>query len=166
MPFLIDGHNLISALPDIDLDDPDDEAKLVEKLRRFSARTGKRCTVVFDGGLPGGFSRELSKGPVQVFFAAAQQSDADTLLRARIGKVRHPGGWTVVSSDREVQRAAEAQGMKALSSQDFAAQMGAALGEEAALKATDGADDKPAEEWLDPTEVEEWLRFFQDRRGG
>jgi hypothetical protein len=36
MPFLIDGHNLIGALPDLDLDDPDDEARLVERLQRLA----------------------------------------------------------------------------------------------------------------------------------
>ena len=60
MPLLIDGHNLIGRLPDLRLDDPQDEAKLVARLRVYHARTGKRVTVVFDRGLPGGRSRELS----------------------------------------------------------------------------------------------------------
>ena len=42
MPVLIDGHNLIAKLPGIHLDDPDDEERLVERLRRYQARTGKR----------------------------------------------------------------------------------------------------------------------------
>jgi S-adenosylhomocysteine hydrolase len=32
MPYMIDGHNLIGKLPDISLDDPNDEALLVQKL--------------------------------------------------------------------------------------------------------------------------------------
>ena len=35
MPYLIDGHNLIACLPDISLDDPNDEAQLVNKLKGF-----------------------------------------------------------------------------------------------------------------------------------
>ncbi len=42
MPFLIDGHNVIAALRDIDLDDPDDEAKLVMKLRAWSSRVRRK----------------------------------------------------------------------------------------------------------------------------
>ena len=37
MPILIDGHNLIAKLPDLRLDDPDDEAKLVARLRAYYA---------------------------------------------------------------------------------------------------------------------------------
>ncbi|MBI4771196.1 MAG: hypothetical protein HY784_12500 [Chloroflexi bacterium] len=54
MPTLIDGHNLIGALPDISLQDPDDEQKLVDLLHRWCVRTGKSVRVVFDPGPPGG----------------------------------------------------------------------------------------------------------------
>ena len=62
MAYLIDGHNLIGQLPDLSLNDPNDEAKLVQKLIGFAARQQKRVVVVFDSGLPGGKSR-LSTGP-------------------------------------------------------------------------------------------------------
>ena len=42
MPYLIDGHNLIAKLPDIDIADPNDEAKLVTRLRGFAAKTSKQ----------------------------------------------------------------------------------------------------------------------------
>ena len=54
MPYLIDGHNLIACLPDIDLDDPNDEARLVNRLKGFAAKARSKCIVVFDHGLPGG----------------------------------------------------------------------------------------------------------------
>ena len=57
MPFLIDGHNVIAALPDIELEDPHDEAKLVFKLRAWTGRERRKAIVVFDGGVPGGYSR-------------------------------------------------------------------------------------------------------------
>ena len=43
MPFLIDGHNVIAVLSDIDLADPDDEAKLVVKLRAWSGRERRKA---------------------------------------------------------------------------------------------------------------------------
>ena len=70
MPFLIDGHNVIAALPDIDLEDPHDEAKLVLKLRAWTGRERRKAIVVFDGGIPGGYSRTLSTVSVRVVFAA------------------------------------------------------------------------------------------------
>ena len=41
MNYLIDGHNLIGQLPDISLDDPNDEALLVQKLSGFCAANTK-----------------------------------------------------------------------------------------------------------------------------
>ncbi len=118
MPYLIDGHNLIAALPDIRLDDPDDEAKLVIKLKGFVARKRTKCVVIFDGGLPGGAST-LSSRSVTVIFASAQHSDADALLKRRMGKIRAGSGWTVVSSDREVADYARGRRLRQLSAQEF-----------------------------------------------
>jgi predicted RNA-binding protein with PIN domain len=151
MPLLIDGHNLIGQLPDIRLDDPDDEAKLVARLRTYSARTGKRMTVVFDHGLPGGHSRRLSGGGVKVVFAAAGRS-ADGILRERVRRARDPRGLTVVTSDREVQAAAEARGVRVVRSDEFAAQLSA-------------PQTAPVEKdvRLSAEEVEEWLKVFGSR---
>jgi predicted RNA-binding protein with PIN domain len=151
MPLLIDGHNLIGRLPDIRLDDPDDEAKLVARLRTYSARTGKRMTVVFDHGLPGGYSRQLSGGGVKVVFAAAGRS-ADGILRERIRRARDPRGLTVVTSDREVQAAAEARGVRVVCSDKFADQLSA-------------PQTAPVEKdvRLSAEEVEEWLKVFGSR---
>ena len=94
MPLLIDGHNLIGRLPDLDLDDPDDEAKLVARLRAYCIRARKHATVIFDRGLPGGRSRELSGGGVETVFASAGRT-ADSILRGRIHRTRDPRGLTV-----------------------------------------------------------------------
>jgi predicted RNA-binding protein with PIN domain len=151
MPLLIDGHNLIGRLPDLRLDDPDDEAKLAARLRTYSARTGRRITVVFDQGLPGGHSRELSGGGVEVVFAASGHT-ADGILCERIRRARDPRGLTVVTSDREVIAAARARGARVMRSGRFAAQLGepqtASVEQDVHLSAE---------------EVEEWLKVF---RGG
>ena len=122
MPLLIDGHNLIGQLPGLHLDDPDDEAKLVVRLRTYYARTNKRVTVVFDHGLPGGPSRELSSGGVEVVFAPTGRT-ADGILRERIRQARDPRGLMVVTSDRQVIAAAQARGARVVRSEEFAARL-------------------------------------------
>ena len=42
MNYLIDGHNLIARMQTMSLADPDDEAKLVLRLRRWTAASRKR----------------------------------------------------------------------------------------------------------------------------
>jgi len=152
MPILIDGHNLIGRLPDLHLDDPEDEAKLVARLRGYAARTRKRVTVVFDQGLPGGHSLALSGGGVEVVFASAGHA-ADGILRERIRHARDLRGLTVVTSDQRIVVAAEARGAQVVSSEEFAARLGAP-----------GPAPVGRDVQLSVEEVEEWLRVFRAGR--
>jgi hypothetical protein len=152
MPFLIDGHNLIGRLPDIRLDDPDDEVKLVLCLRRFCARTGKRAVVVFDHGLPGGVSTSLSGGGVQVVFASAGRT-ADGILCERIRRWRNPTGWAVVTSDRRVIDVARAKGARVMRAEAFARQL--------ALPAEGEGPEKP-DAHLSADEVAAWMALFRE----
>ncbi len=155
MAYLIDGHNLIGQLPDISLTDPDDEAKLVQKLLGFTARTQKRIIVVFDGGLPGGKSR-MTTGKVEVIFATAR-STADTVMKERIKRTRDAGQWIVVSNDREVLAAAHERKIATLTSAAFAAQ----LKQTSALrKAKRKQDGEAPDVYVSPAEVEAWLKLF------
>lgn len=120
MPYLIDGHNLIAHVPDISLSDPDDEGKLVVRLRGFAAARRKQCIVVFDHGLPGGKS-PMSNDAVKVIFATAYHTTADRVLMERIRSTPDAANWTVVSSDNEVLTAARQHGMKGMKSAEFAA---------------------------------------------
>jgi len=160
MPILIDGHNLIGRLADLDLNDPDDEAKLVSRLRAYCGRAPKRgrahkrrrahkrVTVVFDRGLPGGRSHALSGGGVEVVFAASGRS-ADGILRERIRRARDPRGLTVVTSDREVIAAAQARGARVMRSEEFAARLSAR-----------GAPADEQDVHLSAEEVAEWMEIF------
>lgn len=151
MPFLIDGHNLIAALPDIELDDPDDEAKLVLKLRAWAGHERRKATIVFDGGVTGGLSRALSGGGLEVVFAAREHTIADRIIMERLRRLRDAPNWTVVSSDHEVLDAARRAGARVLTSQEFAVRL---------APAPRAPHEKP--ERVAPAEVTEWLRVFGD----
>lgn len=156
MPYMIDGHNLIGKLPDLTLDDPNDEALLTQKLAGFAARTGKQCLVVFDHGLPGGTSR-MSTRSVQVVFASAR-STADRVMMERIKKIPDPLNWTVVTSDRDVMAVARSRRMTTLYSEEFATLLAAPP-----PKVVDAGE--AAEVNLSADEVDEWLDLFGGDRG-
>jgi predicted RNA-binding protein with PIN domain len=151
MTYMIDGHNLIGQLPDISLDDPNDEALLVQKLIGFCARTGKQCLVVFDYGLPGGSSR-MGTRAVQVVFASGRSS-ADRVMMERINKIPDPTGWVVVSSDNDVLATARKRRMATLHSEEFAALM--QKPPKPKVDAGEAADVNLSEQ-----EVDEWLDLF------
>ncbi len=152
MPYLIDGHNLIGKLPDIDLDDPHDEAKLVQKLAGFCARRKSRCVVVFDHGLPGGVSR-MSTSKVKVIFASHKERADDVIIR-RIRREKNAKRWTVVSSDNEVLATARRYRMTAQKSAEFANTL------RRPPPAPKPDVSEAADVKLTPDEVEEWLKVF------
>jgi len=159
MAYLIDGHNLIGQLPDLSLKDPNDEAKLVQKLIGFAARQQKRIVVVFDSGLPGGKSR-LSTGQVEVIFASAR-SNADNVMKERIKRALDPGQWVVVSNDREVLSAARERRMAPVTCAEFAPKL---QSDQTPLKHKRKAQIDAGEAddvHISPAEVEAWLKIFK-----
>lgn len=158
MHYLIDGHNLIAQLSDISLDDPHDEAKLVLRLRSWVAGGRKReVTVIFDGGLPGGTWRYMSRGRLKALFATEGQT-ADALLVSRIHQAKNPAAHTLVTNDREILAIAKKRRMPYMTSQAFAQQLQKIDTPQDTSEAMDSpAEDKPV---LNDGELDEWLAIF------
>jgi predicted RNA-binding protein with PIN domain len=121
---LIDGHNLIGQLQDLSLDDPYDEAKLAMAIRSYCMRGNLKATLIFDNGLPGGVSKQLSNSSVTVIFAP-HGTQADTLLMRRARDMIDPRDPLVmVTSDRRILRLAFAYGIETISAPEFAIMIG------------------------------------------
>jgi uncharacterized protein len=119
---LVDGHNLIGQLQDLSLDDPYDEAKLSMAIRSYCMRAKMKAVVIFDNGLPGGVSRELSSSDLTVIFAPPGTS-ADHLIMRRAREMIGPS-LVLVTSDRRILRLAFAYGIETISSEEFALMIG------------------------------------------
>jgi predicted RNA-binding protein with PIN domain len=154
MHWLIDGHNLIGQLPGLRLDDPHDEEKLLEYLRRYRAATGHNITVVFDPGGGHHLGSSHKHGGIAIQFAPAGHT-ADQLLIRRIRQVKNPQAMIVVSSDRAVQQAARQSGIRVASAGEFAGQL---LQLRGPAVSTD-SEAKP-EARLSAAEIDEWLKLF------
>jgi len=151
MPYLIDGHNVIGQTPGLSLDDPDDEVKLVLLARRHCLREGRKATVIFDGGLPGGVSG-LSTSDVTVIFASDRHTTADDLILKRIEAEPNPSGLIVITSDHKIASAAQQRRMTVRPSAEF----GRAL---VHTPASTGAPEK--ERGLTQSELAEWEDLFK-----
>jgi predicted RNA-binding protein with PIN domain len=155
MPYIIDGHNLIAQLHDIALDDPDDETRLIARLRVYCARTGKRVTVYFDRRSPGS-SDPPPSGGLHIHFVSAA-STADNAIWSHLRRLgREAPNWTIVSSDNELQNAAEQAGARVLSSAAFARLL---AGDHAALEAGEKPENSLSEE-----EIALWEELFSQKR--
>jgi predicted RNA-binding protein with PIN domain len=157
MLVLIDGHNLIARLPDIQLDDADDEEQLLLKIRRYQARKKQRVTVVFDAGLgykPGSKHRQ---GRLTVEYAPSGRT-ADQIIINRLRNASSPKQILVVTSDRAIQRVAKDVGASIISSDQFAAEL--------TLPVAKPDEEAGQDVALSPEEVEAWLKLFNQKGTG
>lgn len=157
MLFWIDGHNLIGALPDMDLADPRDEAHLLARLQTFAWRGGHRMVVFFDRG-DGGNSPLPGTPSIEIRFAP-RGLKADDLIRAALDSASRGTlqSVVVVTSDRALQEAARAAGVRAQRAHAFARQL-----KEVEREGT--APDRSETTTLSAEESDDLLRQFEARR--
>lgn len=157
MPYLIDGHNLIGALPDVSLSDPDDEAALNEILMRYFYRIRKNGIVYFDQRSAG--SERLVSGPNLSVVFVRKPRTADQAIQAHLRRLgKEARNWTVVSSDRAVQSQARKAGARVVSSQDFSRLLNVSSSDEM-------GGEKPSDS-LSEAELQGWIDLFKRRKNG
>lgn len=107
MPFLIDRHNVIAALPDIALEDPDDEARPVVKLRAWSGREAAQRYFIGSAGqqrVPADFLEALHipLPPLDIQRAIVQQVEAG---RTEVARLREQAAQRALAARAEVEAA-------------------------------------------------------------
>lgn len=147
MPYVIDGHNLIGAMPGLSLSDLDDEMALIEKLKDF-ARQQRREVVIFFDQAPPGRAGVRRFGRVRAFFVR-QGKPADAAIEEFLDSLGgQASNWTVVSSDGRVQRAAHRSHARVVAAGEFSRIL-------AVRPANPTGEGEP-----DDSEMHEWLRLF------
>jgi predicted RNA-binding protein with PIN domain len=122
MTILVDGHNLIGQMTSLHLDDPDDEEKLMIRLRAYRARTGRPIVVYFDAGLAYQTPTHRSNGGISVRWAGTGRR-ADDLIARDVSRHPNPRELTVVTSDRALQSRVRLGGARIMDAAAFAAEL-------------------------------------------
>ena len=119
MRWLVDGYNVIRHAPGLAAREQESLQAGRDALCRLLAdaarSSGDQFTVVFDGARGGGTA--LGSRGVRVVFSRAQERADDVLARLA------SAGVAVVSTDREVQKAAARVGAIAITADDFLARI-------------------------------------------
>ena len=157
MAYLIDGHNLIPHVPNLHLEDIDDEQALIELLQVFCRQSRKPVEVYFDNA-PASQAGKRRFGMVTAVFVR-QGRTADDAIRQRLAQLKGQAAeFIVVSSDRQVQNAARMARAHVTPSPAFAQQM-ISIQQDAANRTT---EKQPPD--LTDDEIDEWLQIFNSRR--
>ena len=157
MNYIIDGHNLIAQIPGMSLGMLDDEEQLVQLLNLFGQKQRGHLEVYFDGA-PAGQAGQYTWGRVQAYFVS-ENSTADEAIKNRLSRLgKSARGWTVVTSDHNVQAAAHELHAKVIKSEEFARSLMESPNPDLSEQPTKG------DQLLSESEIDEWLKVFKQRK--
>ena len=138
---------------------------LLDHVADLVGETAPRVLFVFDAAnAPDGLPGKITHRGIRVWFAR-QYPDADSLIEEILEEERSPASITVVSNDRRLQLAARRRRAKAVSSDEWLAELRRSR-RAGSRGGSQGADTKPPEPG--PGEVERWKKHFgldDDDRG-
>jgi len=165
MAVLVDGYNVIFA--DEELADwvrcgqaQKARETLVARLTEYQALSGEPVIVVFDGTVSVGLPAD-GRATIKILYSRSPQK-ADEVLQEIIATAPNPRGLTVVSTDREIRKAAKAKRAKPVPAEDFLKGM-----ERLFAKDEDAAPPEPGEKYGQPIsrdELRQWLKVFGGER--
>lgn len=164
MHYYIDGHNLIPKVNGIHLSDDQDEQALLERIQEYVRISRKSCTVFFDKA-PENKTRDGHYGTVHVIYVTHHMK-ADEEIIARINKLgkMKASEVTVVSSDQHVQWQCHQAGAAIMTSEKFASEMNKIFMTGKPGNKINRKSSPKLESKLSPSEVEEWLRIFNEKK--
>jgi predicted RNA-binding protein with PIN domain len=154
MSYVIDGHNLIPKISGLSLAQVDDETRLIRLLMTFCQKKKSRAVVFFDRAAPG-HQGGRAFGAVSAIFVSDRRKADDAIHDYLAAHRREARNFTVVSSDRQVQRDATSLHAQVLSAENFADLLVGCIISEAAIQGE--AQPEP----LSPEEINEWERLFR-----
>lgn len=138
--YLIDGYNLLHALPE-----KASRERLIGLVAAHCQAGRYTALIVFDA--TGGMRRRAQIGPVELR-VVAEGRKADEEILDLLGSTTDRTAYTLVSNDLELVREAEKRGMRVLRAEDFAA----------SLLATPEGPEKSQD--APPGEVDFWMKEF------
>lgn len=102
--YIIDGYNLIHAIPSLKKllahDGFQAREQLAYLISRLTLRKKFRCTIVFDGARPPEGHPSPTHSPLHIVYSSPQS--ADTKIKGMIDQSKNRSLLVIVSSDREI----------------------------------------------------------------
>jgi len=151
MRYLVDGHNLIPNVPELSLQQLDDEQQLVVRLLAFCQAGSHQVEVFFDNA-PAGQNGVRRFGRVTAHFVRTGGTADAAISRRLVSLGRSARQWCVVSTDHSVQAAARAAQAQILPAAEFARRL---------RQPPTSAAQEEGEPQISQAEVDEWLRIFE-----
>ena len=154
MPFIIDGHNLLWSVQNIEENASVTDIAVCRILDSYFGPAGRNAEIIFDGTGPLNKSEFNNLTNLRVAFSG-RSCDCDTIIEQRINASTAPKLLTIVSSDRRLRDAASARKSISIKSEDFWQEVKKRLSKRKAAKEPPGK-----RTGLTESETKLWLKAF------
>lgn len=157
MPFIIDGHNLLWAVQNLEEAPSITDIALCQILDGYFGLISPRRVggeIIFDGPGPLNKTEFKTIRNIDVTFSG-RASDCDTVIENRILASTAPKQLTIVSTDRRLRDAAKARKATSIKSEDFWDEVKKRLS-----KQKPGKEPPGKRRGLTQSETELWLKTF------
>jgi predicted RNA-binding protein with PIN domain len=157
MAYLIDGNNLLGRIAPHELRERSGREGLVVRLLAFQKVTRARIHLVFDGN-PEVTPTDIDVNPKFVIHYPGEGQSADDVIKDMIDNQTDRRRFFVVSSDRAIRDMARKKGIEAVTSDEFARELKAALKEGKKRRELEKRTEAPTE-----LEVDLWKEVFKSK---
>lgn len=147
---IIDGHNLIGAMPDLSLSDHHCKERLLRMLEKYQYIINERMIIVFDGA---DFlnAEKYQRNKIEICYPP-KDLDADIVIKKLIEKYKNNTGIKVVTSDNELKSLVKRRGLIIRSSKQFGYEVQSII----------SRSQQDTEKFLGPMDINEWLKYFNN----
>ncbi|MBN2019988.1 MAG: NYN domain-containing protein [Sedimentisphaerales bacterium] len=154
MPTIIDGHNLLWAVQNLEDTPAVTDAALCRILDGYFGLKREAAEIIFDGPGPLNKSEFVNLKNIEVTFSG-RATDCDNIIEDRILASTAPKRLTIVSTDRRLRNAAEAKKAISIKCEDFWDEVKKRLS-----KHKPGNEPPGKRKGLTESETELWLKVF------
>ncbi len=155
VPYLIDGNNLMFALSEVH---GEVGRQGLCRLLCDLAAAAQRVHVVFDGPPPDGPANQGDQTSLTVDYAGGRTADA--IILEHIAAESAPRRLTVVSTDREIRKAARRRRCGVQTSEQFARMLLRVIQAKRTAKSRRADEPKEKRSGLNDQQTRNWLREF------
>jgi predicted RNA-binding protein with PIN domain len=154
--YIIDGYNLIHAIPSLkkllQADAFQAREQLAFLVSRLTFKRKFRCTIVFDGMKPSDIQLQSSHSPIHIVFSSPVT--ADDKIKSMITQSKNRTSLVIISSDHEILDYAKVCSCTTHTSKYFSNLL---------LEEENGGTEKEQSS-LSKNQVDEWLKIFGERK--
>jgi len=152
---IIDGYNLLWAAQKQSEAGAITDIQLCHMIGRYLRLTNQTGQIIFDGIGPPDKSPFAKAANLEIIFSG-QNTDADSIIEAKITADSAPKRLTVISSDQQVRKAAKRAKSVSIKSEQF-------YGEMIKTLARKRPEREPMEKraGLDEAQTRQWLKYFE-----